>query len=467
MNLQVRRFPSLVLITLAAGFASAVGCSSDDVVNPSNPVDAADAGADATWDASLARDAQNVPIDANADVNPEDARGIADAKIVDTGTDSPVFVDANTDPAFAIYDPAVVPTFELTLDAAALAILSDPSDAPADQKKWAHGTFKYGAVVVNDVGVRRKGSSTFRALPQKAAFKIRFDKYVPNQRLLGLAELTLNNSMSDPTFVAERLAYHVFRSVGVSAQRANSAQVTINGAPYGVYLNVETPNLDFITRVFGADAKSLYEVNHGSQWLPGVEDGFEEEVGDGTKGDVTALLQSVQDADDASLLGDVSGHLDTIAWLTFAAAEAATGHYDGYGFGFWGSHNYFMAGNQQGVFSLVPWSTDLTFSDRQTVVQANEPATTAGGQLTLLGRCKLSAACWTVYRNQVGAVLTAFEGLDLVNLAKAWHGQIDALVRSDTKREAPIAYYESETTRLYPWIAARPGIVRGQLGLAP
>lgn len=364
-----------------------------------------------------------------------------------------------------IYDPAKIPTFELTLDATALAILSNPSTVEADQKKWAHGAFKCGNVVLADVGVRRKGSSTFRALPQKAAFKIRFDKYVAGQRFMGLTDLTLNNSMSDPTFIAERLAYHVFRSVGLPAQRANSAEVIINGAPYGLYLNVETPNLDFIRRVFPFSGKTLYEVNYGSQWLPGVEGGFDENVGDGTKSDVTALLQSVQAASNATLLADVAGHLNTNEWLDFSATEAATGHYDGYAFGVWGSHNYFMAGNTAGAFSLVPWSTDLTFSDRQTVVNANEPKDTAGAGPTLLGRCKLSANCWATYKTHVQTILAKYETLDLVNVAKAWHAQVDAHVTADTKRETPLPYYDAETLKLYTWIAARPNVVRAQLGL--
>lgn len=484
MNARIHGAPSLVFLVVAAGFAQATGCASD-LADPS----------DASIDASSAKDAgatdagndnaepmsdgaiADVRVDPNdaADADVFDANN-ADVAIADAHADSAtdasdgaiVPSDAGSDagnPLPDIYDPATIPVFELTLDAAALAILSNPSTVEADQKKWAHGTFKCGNTVISDVGVRRKGSSTFRALPQKAAFKIRFDKYVAGQRFRGLTDLTLNNSMSDPTFIAERLAYHVFRSVGLPAQRANSAEVTINGDPYGLYLNVETPNLDFIKRVFPLTAKSIYEVNYGSQWLPGVEDGFDENAGDGTKDDVTALLQAVQAANNATLLADVSAVLNTNEWLDFSAAEAAVGHYDGYAFGVWGSHNYFMAGNTSGRFSLVPWSTDLTFSDRQTVVDASQPKDTAGGGPTLLGRCKLSAPCWATYKTHVQALLVKYEGLDLVNLAKAWHAQIDAKVVADPKREAPLSYYQSETARLYPWIAARPGVVRAQLGL--
>lgn len=475
-RLRVAR--TLAVLTLAGGFGHAAACSEDtasevdassDATTPSPETSTDGAKVDASSaDASHAEDADGSAMDARTTDASDAANGsdASDATDAANGLDAANATDAaDASPAFDLYDPAVVPKFELTFDAAALAILSNPSTLDADRKKWAHGTFKCGATVIADVGVRRKGSSTFRALPQKAAFKIRFDKYVPGQRFAGLTELTLNNSMSDPTFLAERLAYYVFRESGLPAQRASSAQIEINGAPWGLYLNVETPNLDFIQRVFPGNARTLYEVTSGSQWLPGVEAGFEEEVGDGTKSDVTALLQSVQSASNATLLADVAGHLDTTEWLTFSAAEAATGHYDGYAFGIWGSHNYFMAGNTTGAFSLVPWSTDLTFSNRETVVNANVPLDTTTGVPTLLGRCKLSPGCWATYKTQVSAVLATFERLDLVNLAKAWHAQIDPLVVADPKREATLPYYTSETALLYTWIAARPGVVRAQLGI--
>jgi hypothetical protein len=411
---------------------------------------------------SLGQTAQTVPFRYRVDLapttkpcTPTDGGGGADA-----GTDSGGVI-APAD----VFDPNKVLTYELGFDAAALAVLQ--STAVADQKTWVHGSFKSGNVVFADVGVRRKGTSTFRALPQKAAFKIRFDRYVPGQLFAGFRDLTLNNSMSDPTFLVERLSYHVFRSVGLPAPRAVSAQVTINGAPWGVYTNVETSGKQLNQRLFGANGKTLYEVNYGSQWLPGVEGGFEEDVGDGTLSDVTALLNAVQAAKIPTLLQDVAGNLNTTEWLKFSATEAAVGHYDGYGFGIWGSHNYFMAGDVNGRFSLIPWSTDLTMSNRATVVDASRPLDTTGGGPTLLGKCKLSPPCWTAYKDQMKIVLAGYETLGLVPLAQSWHAQIHPLVVADPKREASLSYYSSETAKLYTWLPARPGVIRGQLGLAP
>lgn len=370
--------------------------------------------------------------------------------------------DDETPTCATIFDPAAIPRFRLTMDAAAMAILSDPD--PELEKTWVHASFTSGDVTLADVGVRRKGSSTYRVLPKKAALKIRFDRFVKGQTFACLTDLTLNNMMSDPTFIAERLSYHVFRSVGLPAQRANTARVTINGADYGIYANVETPDDRLLERLLGARGRSLYEMNWGSEWLPGHEDGVEEEVGDETLSDVRALFAAHAAAPQSNLLGAMASTLDTTAFLKFAATEAAVGHYDGYGYGVWGSHNYFLASDVDGRFQLLPWSTDLTMSNRAGVPDSANPRP-AGGGPTLLLRCKGSSACWDTYKNSVRSVLTTYETLDLVNLAKAWHAQIDPLVLADPKREASVSYYTSETQKLYDWLAKRPGVVRVQLGL--
>lgn len=432
----------------------------DDAADATKPWDGGDTGT--TTDASIDARLVDASEDASSDGGDDAAGG-------DGGTDAGEPVDASFDAGSDaghvntdMYDPNLIPKFELGIDPAGIAVFQ--STLVADQKKWVHGTFKYGATTLADVGLRRKGSSTFRALPGKVALKVKFDKYVPGQRFEGLTDLTLNNMVSDPTFLTERLAYHVFRSQGLPAQKANTARVFINDEDFGIYANIETPNEDLLARLFGASASTLYEAQYGGDWMPGQELGFDVQVGDGMRTDLSALFVSVQNAQPATLLPDVSGHLDTMRFLTYAATEATVGAYDGYAYGIWGSHNYFLAGDQGGVFSQLPWSTDLTFSDRAGVVNAANPLP-AGGGPTLLGRCKNDAACWASYKSTMQTVLAKYEALDLVNLANTWHAQIEPLALADPKREASTAYHTSETTLLYGWIAARPGVVRAQLGL--
>jgi spore coat protein CotH len=477
-----------VVLASVVAMAAAASCSGDDApyaVDGGEP-DATPGGEAGQLDAAVPDSRSDAPLDTGAPRDASDDGALDAPSEAESGLDAtleggpdaasdaadaaPDAADAALDAADAapevdIYDPAMVPQFELTLDAAALAILSNPSTVEADRKAWAHGTLRYGGEVYPDIGVRRKGSSTFRALPQKAAFKLRFDKY-GGPKFHGLREITLNNAMSDGTFLVERLAYHVFRGLGLPAPRCNSATLLINGADYGVYVNVEAPDKVLMARLFGANAQSLYEVAYGSSWMGGEDAGFEEEMGDGTKADLQPLFADVRAARPATLLNDVSAHLETGRFVTFAAAEAVTGHIDGYGFGIWGSHNYFMASEKNGKFTLLPWSLDLTFSNNNGVVDVTQPKppSVGGAGTTLLQRCKASTTCWPAYVAEVRRSTTAYEGMGLLGLAQAWHAQIDARVLADPKKELSNAAYAGETTKLMTWISNRPGVVRAQLG---
>ena len=429
-------------------------------------VDEAEAGSNiAAFDAdgTVAEDA-DVPSDVNA---PADvAVDVAAPDIVDAGAQVDVAeADGATEPLIDLYDPDYMPQFDLTVDAAAMAVLMDPS--VATQKTWVHAAFTSEGVTLADVGLRRKGASTYRVVPKKAAFKVKFDKWVKGQTFHGYTDLTLNNMVDDATGLRERLSYFVYRSLGVPAPKCNTAVVTLNGEPYGPYANIETPDDQLMAALFGAKAKTLYEVNAGSQWLPGSEVGFLLDVGGASMADLLALFTAVATAKDDDLLAGVQAVLDVTEWLRYCGVEAATGQFDHYAYGVFGSHNYFMAGDIDGVFRLLPWSTDLSFSDDKGVLDASKPlpADPVYGGVTLLGRCRLTPMCWDIYRSQVAAVLSDYEKLDLATVAKTWHEQIDAVQTADSKREAPLDYYIASVPELYVWIKTRPAIVKKQLEL--
>jgi hypothetical protein len=453
-----RRIPVLVGTWLTLGYA-AIACGprgdAQDSPRPAPPEQTENSEeTEENTDGEIA-----TPATSNASKTNAKANGIA----MGSPITAPGAATTPPPPVPDLYDPAIVPEIELTFDAAAMAVLS--STDPAEKDTWVHGSFKMGAIAFADVGVRRKGSYTFRALPQKASLKVKLNKWVAGQKVYGLTDLTLNNMMGNPTCIAERMTFHIFRSLGLPAQRANTAHVTINGENYGVYANIETPGKKFITRVFGTKAKTLYEVNWGSKWLPGSERGFEIDVADpdapvGTLPDAQLLFRAVQAANDATLLADLAPHLDTKEWLRYSAAEAVTGQHDGYAYSFYGSHNYFLAGDTDGKFSLIPWSADSTLSDHTGVPDAAIPLPDI-----VLARCKAGGSCWETYKTEVRSVLAAFEALDLLTLAKTWHEQVDPLVKADPKRENSLSLYNTRTQLLYQWVQTRPGIVRTQLGL--
>jgi hypothetical protein len=362
-----------------------------------------------------------------------------------------------------LLDPALLPKFELTLDSAAIATLSSPE--AADDKVWVHGSFRYGDITFDDVGVRAKGSGSFRPYPQKASMKVKFNKFVKGQKLHGLEELTLNNSVDDRNYLRQRLTYHVFRSMDLPAPKANAAQVTINGEDFGLYTSVETPDENFIERTFGKDTiHTLYEAHSPGTWMPGTAYDWEIDIAHptapvDTKPDLDRLFDAVASATDATLLADLSPYLDTNKWLRFCATEAMVGMFDHFAYNKYGPHNYFMIGDANGKFVLMPWSTDDSM-DHTSPIDASTPSADV-----VFARCKNSNACWSAYKTEAASVVAKFETLNLSTLARTWHAQIDALAKADPKREISLESYEWYTEELFTWLDERPALIRSQLGL--
>jgi hypothetical protein len=114
-----------------------------------------------------------------------------------------------------------------------------------------------------DVGVRFRGMSSFAFVSEgsKRSLNVSIDFADDNQRVLGYRTLNLLNANSDPTFVRGLLYSHIARQY-VPAARINYVRVVINGESWGVYLNAEQFNSDFV--------RDRFKDKGGARWkVPG------------------------------------------------------------------------------------------------------------------------------------------------------------------------------------------------------
>ena len=106
--------------------------------------------------------------------------------------------------------------------------------------------------VYPDVGVRIRGNTSYTALPQgsdKFSLKIKTDFTDPDQAVMGIDTLNLNNGFRDPTFSRE-VAYNNFVARFIPNPRANHVTVTLNGENWGVYINVQQPDKAMLRSYF-------------------------------------------------------------------------------------------------------------------------------------------------------------------------------------------------------------------------
>ncbi len=276
-----------------------------------------------------------------------------------------------------VFDPLLVKRIDLTLPAQTLGFFQNgnPGDLyrqatfSISAKNAAGTTVKSSSPMA--VGIRLKtGFGSYRAFgnmdnPGKSSFKIKFNDSVQGQRLDGLAKLTLNNMVQDPTLVHEWASYTLFRAMGIPAPRVGYATVYINNKLWGFYLTLE-PYDDVSLSWNYPKTQHLYE----ALWtdrppdLSGGRANIAYEVDEGSKTD-RSDLQALETAINTYSITSpqVQSVLNVKEMANMMAVEQYLDHWDGYtSMRWWTPNNYYLHSNEDGYFELLPWGTDQTFS---------------------------------------------------------------------------------------------------------
>lgn len=118
-----------------------------------------------------------------------------------------------------------------------------------------------------DVGVHFHGASSYMMLGegQKRSLTLTLDCIHDNQSLLGYRKLNLLNAHEDPSFLRTVLALQMARAY-LPAPKANLVRVVINGESWGLFVNQQHFNKEFL--------RDAYGTNKGARWkVPGSPNG--------------------------------------------------------------------------------------------------------------------------------------------------------------------------------------------------
>ncbi|MBX3375486.1 MAG: CotH kinase family protein [Phycisphaeraceae bacterium] len=154
-----------------------------------------------------------------------------------------------------LYDPTVLRTFAFQFH--------DPNWMTLLRNNYVSQTniladLTVDGITYNSVGVRIRGNTSYTALPagsEKFSLNVDVDFVNPNQSIQGYSSLNLNNGWRDPTFCREAM-YNTYVSQFIPNPRANQVVVTLNGANWGVYVNVQQFNKKMLSTHF-ADTNGL------------------------------------------------------------------------------------------------------------------------------------------------------------------------------------------------------------------
>ena len=216
-----------------------------------------------------------------------------------------------------------------------------------------------------DVGVRFRGNSSYRMVPPglKRSLNVAIDSVHPDQQVGGYRTLNLLNANNDPTFVRTVLYSEIARKY-LPAPKVNFVRVVINGESWGVYLNAQQFNKEFLQDFFGT--------TRGARWkAPGSPRGRSglEYLGDSVDlyrglyelkskedpkswSDLVRLCRLLNTTPPESLEAVLAPHLDIDGALRFLAVDVALVNSDGY----WTrASDYSLFQDARGRFHVLPY----------------------------------------------------------------------------------------------------------------
>jgi hypothetical protein len=366
----------------------------------------------------------------------EDANGVEDA-----GAHAPPEVPDESDAFFA---EGTIYTFHLSLSP------DSRSSLAAAPTTWVPGTFSDGTATW-PVLVRLKGTTTFRTLAGKAAFKIDFRTTDPETRYHGLKRLTLNSMLQDTSMLHEHVAYWLYRHRGVAAPRHTFARVDLDGVPYGLYGVVETEDEQLLKHSYPEDHDgNLYESNL-ADFMPGDSRKFVLDEDGGVFApydDMETMASAIADAPDDAYVDALAANFDLDLLMNEWAIDLVSGNVDGYA----RLKNNFMAYHGSNAWYLMPWGHDQSFQWDRSVTNFGEMQ---GG---LLKRCGQVPECVDILRETIEDLMVDWAKGPFVSMVSDESSLIQADCRTDPRAEFPC-----DVGHVLTFVLNRPTTVQAEL----
>ena len=232
-------------------------------------------------------------------------------------------------------------------------------------------------VAYDSVGVRYKGNSTF-CLPNdvfntKVPYNIDMNYFVSGQDLLGYNKMKLANAWMDPTFVKQIVSSNIYRRY-LPTGESNLVKLYSQGNYVGLYINDESINKQFLKKHFNEKSGPLFKcdnidrfcdtANAPSAMPPnlyylGIDstlyyDSYDMKSDNGWT-QLVELIRTIKY--DFSNLDSIL-NIDRTLWA-FAVNQVIQ-NLDCYNTYY--MHNYYLYQTKDGLFQMIPWDLDNSFS---------------------------------------------------------------------------------------------------------
>ena len=221
------------------------------------------------------------------------------------------------------------------------------------------------------VGVRFRGNSSYFTLGNalKKSFNLSLNHEDRDQRLYGYRTLNLLNSHADPSFLREALFSKISRQY-MPSLRVNFVKLVVNGESWGVYVNAQQFNSDFVEEAYGERGGDRWKVpanprggESGLALLEGEEAyrrRYEIKSADDPEAwaALAELCAALAETPDGELAARLEPILDIDEALRFMALDNALQDQDGY---LSRASDYNLYRDTDGRFHLIAHDSNETF----------------------------------------------------------------------------------------------------------
>jgi spore coat protein H len=238
-----------------------------------------------------------------------------------------------------------------------------------------HADLEFGPHSFKDVAVRYKGNGTFLSSQDslKRSFKIDLNDFVKGQKLAGMSQVNLHNSVRDPSHMNEALGYQLYREAGIPAPRTSYAKVhvTVPGRHdrqyFGLYNLVEDVGSSFVEEHFDSKDGALLKPvtpnlfsDLGDDWSA-YNQTYDPKgkLSDEQKQRLIETCKFFTKATEAEFAAGVGDHIDLDNFARYVAMTVWLSDMDGI-LGP-GQNYYFYLHPTTRKFLFIPWDQDQSF----------------------------------------------------------------------------------------------------------
>ena len=238
-----------------------------------------------------------------------------------------------------------------------------------------HATLEFDDHHFHDVSVRYKGNGTFLSSREslKRSFKIDLNDYVKGQRLAGISQINLHNSVRDPSHMNEPLAYKLYRDARIPSPRTAYARlyITVPGKYdrkyFGLFNMVEDVGPPFVKANFEASDGALFKPvtsnlfsDMGSEWSD-YKQTYDPKgkLSEEQANRLIATCKFFSESSDADFAARVSDYVDLDNFARYLAITVWLSDMDGI-LGP-GQNYYIYLHPTSNKFMFIPWDQDQSF----------------------------------------------------------------------------------------------------------